>query len=100
MTRKNCWEVIQCGRQPGGNTAEELGVCPASLPSQHDGTNNGKHGGRLCWAIAGTFCGGKPQGSGVEKIMDCIHCKFLKQVHDEESNDFVLLPDDKKSKTG
>ena len=93
MTRKNCWEVNKCGRQPGGDKAVELGECPAALPNIHDGINRGLHGGRVCWAIAGTLCGGKPQGSGVEKIMDCLNCSFLKQVNDDESRDFILLPD-------
>lgn len=98
MAKKNCWEVIKCGRQPGGDKINELGECPASLTSKFDGINNGQHGGRVCWAIVGTFCGGTPQGTHLEKIMDCIHCTFFKQVNDDESSAFVLLPDDKLEK--
>ena len=29
----NCWEVKQCGRQPGGPKAGEFGVCPAATAS-------------------------------------------------------------------
>ena len=57
MERKNCWEVMKCGRQPGGEKVGEFGVCPAAEPSEFDGTNRGTYGGRFCWAIAGTFCG-------------------------------------------
>jgi hypothetical protein len=92
MKRNNCWEVMKCDREPGGEKVDELGVCPAAKPSQHDGVNKGTHGGRFCWAIAGTLCGEKPQGSFVKKIMDCLHCKFFKQVNEEEGRYFVLTP--------
>jgi len=93
MERNNCWEVMQCERQPGGENGEELGPCPASLPDEYfDGVNKGKHCGRFCWAVAGTLCGGKVQGTYAKKVMDCIGCKFLKQVHQDEGRNFILLP--------
>jgi hypothetical protein len=93
MDRKNCWEVMKCERQPGGARIEELGACPAALPNDHhDGVNKGKHGGRFCWAIAGTMCEGRPQGTYAEKLMDCIRCEFLKLVNEDEGRDFVLSP--------
>ncbi len=51
MKRKNCWEVKKCGRQPGGEKVDELGVCPAAVPNEYDGTNKGNHGGRFCWQL-------------------------------------------------
>lgn len=93
MERKNCWEVIQCGRQPEGERVEELGPCTAAFPNEYfDGVNKGKHCGRFCWAVAGTLCGGKVQGTYVKKVMDCIGCKFLEQVHQDEGQNFILLP--------
>ncbi|OGS40355.1 MAG: hypothetical protein A2506_11735 [Elusimicrobia bacterium RIFOXYD12_FULL_66_9] len=92
MERKNCWEVKKCGRQPEGENIAELGVCPAALPTEYDGTNKGEHAGRFCWAIAGTLCGGKAQGTFAKKMMDCLACEFLKQVHADESRDFILAP--------
>ena len=59
----NCWEFKNCGRQPGGPRAAELGVCPASSNVKVNGTNQGRNGGRICWAVAGTLCDGKVQGS-------------------------------------
>ena len=88
--RKNCWEVKKCGRQPGGEKVEEYGVCPAASPSEYDGKNGGKCSGRFCWAIAGTLCDGKIQGTFAKKIMNCILCDFLKQVNEEEGPNFVL----------
>lgn len=66
----NCWEFMKCGRQDGGERAEELGVCPA-FP------NHGKH----CSYIAGTLCNGKVQGFFAHKLHDCLSCEFYKSEH-------------------
>ena len=99
MKRENCWEMKKCGRQPGGSNAEELGVCPAALPNEYDGVNKGNHGGRFCWAIAGTLCGGKVQGTYARKFMCCLDCEFLKQVNEDEGRNFVLNPPKAKDKS-
>jgi hypothetical protein len=52
----NCWEFKKCGKEKN---------CPAY--SYH---------GRICWYIAGTFCGGKVQGEYAKKIKDCRKCEF------------------------
>lgn len=62
---KNCWEEKKCGRIPGGDKAKELGVCPAYPDHGSD-----------CWKVAGTFCGGKVQGSFAQKLKGCSNCKF------------------------
>jgi len=67
---RNCWEVKKCGRTPGGNKVDEFGVCPA-YPDN----------GRACWRLAGTFCGGKVQGSSAQKLMSCVNCNFYKEVN-------------------
>ena len=90
MELGNCWERKACGRQPGGGKVETLGVCPASLPNPFDGTNRGTYGGRFCWAIAGTFCGGKVQGSLAQKLVNCLNCDFLATVQEEEGRFFRL----------
>jgi hypothetical protein len=93
MERRNCWEAIKCGRQPGGDNAEKLGVCPAALPNEHfDSVNRGEHCGRFCWAVAGTLCGGHVQGTYAKKFMDCLGCQFLKQVNEDEGRYFILTP--------
>ncbi len=94
MKPRNCWEVMNCCRQPGGEKVEQLGVCPAAVPSEYDGTNRGTYSGRFCWAVAGTICGGKPQGTFAEKLRDCINCMFFKQVNGDEGRDFILSPND------
>jgi hypothetical protein len=37
----NCWEHMQCGREPGGVKAAELGICPAAVDDAFDGINTG-----------------------------------------------------------
>jgi len=60
-----CWEFMQCGR----DVNEEI-KCP-SYPNF----------GRVCWAVAGTLCAGKIQGTFAQKINDCRNCRFYKMVN-------------------
>lgn len=92
MQRLNCWEIKKCGREPGGAKSGELGVCPASTETSSNGINCGKNGGRLCWSIAGTFCGGKVQGNFAQKQVSCMSCEVFKQVkNDEGQENFKLM---------
>ena len=88
MGKSNCWEFMKCGRQPGGEKTDELGVCPASVESRTDGMNSGKMGGRSCWVISGTFCNGEVQGEFASKMLTCIECKFYRKVTHEEGLNF------------
>jgi len=90
-SKANCWEVKQCGRQPGGAKVAELGVCPAPLSSLV-AVNRGRNGGRICWAIAGTLCGGKVQGSFAQKLVNCAKCEFYLTVRADEGAAFKQLP--------
>ncbi len=80
----NCWEVKKCGRQIGGEKVKELGVCPAATEKRANGIHSGLNGGRCCYAIAGTLCGGKMQGSFAQKLSNCMTCDFYKLVMTEE----------------
>ena len=80
----NCWEVTLCGREPEGTSIEPAGVCPAAADISFDGINSGVCGGRICWAVAGTFCGGCIQGSFAEKRASCLECDFYRMVQEEE----------------
>ena len=66
----NCWEFKKCGRQAGGDKVAEFGICPA-FPDH----------GQDCAKIAGTFCGGKVQGSFAHKLTNCMQCDFFKSEH-------------------
>ncbi len=92
MLKENCWEFKKCGRQPGGAKVGELGLCPASTDASAEGVNNGKKGGRVCWAVTGTFCGGKVQGTFAQKQLSCMTCEFFKKVKEEEGpGKFTLM---------
>lgn len=80
----NCWEFKKCGREPGGKKAGELGICPATTNADLDGVHGGKNGGRSCWVVAGSLCGGKIQGSYAQKLSNCWKCEFMNAVKKEE----------------
>lgn len=82
--RMNCWEYKKCGREAGGSRTGELGVCPAALDDSFHNVNHGKNAGRICWAVAGTFCGDKVLRSCAEKEKACDECDFFKCVKQEE----------------
>ena len=86
--KKNCWEVMCCGREPGGKNAKELGVCPAATDERLSGTHGGKCAGRACWVLAGTFCEGDVQGTFAQKYRDCTQCRFFKLVRKEEGSEY------------
>ncbi len=87
MTRHNCWEHHDCGRERGGHNVDTLGQCPATTDDRLNGINGGVNGGRACWAIAGTLCGGKVQGSFASKLSSCLECEFYDTVMHEEAGD-------------
>ncbi len=86
--RLNCWEFKKCGREPGGKSVQELGVCPAAELEKYEGMNRGRKGGRVCWALVGTLCGGRVQGEFAKKSATCKSCDFYEYVLDQEGKDF------------
>lgn len=91
VRRLNCWEFKKCGRESNGTNVSELGVCPASqikLDKKHKHINRGKNGGRICWVLVGTLCGGKVQGVHAEKISTCLDCDFYTYVKLQEKQEF------------
>ena len=89
--RLNCWEFKKCGRQPGGDKVEESGVCPVATEVLRHGINGGENGGRHCWAIVGTFCRGKVQGTFAKRLKSCLLCEFYVKTREEEGENFVVL---------
>jgi methyl-accepting chemotaxis protein len=89
-TRQNCWTYKQCKREPGGAKTGELGVCPAATDLAHEGVNQGQKGGRYCWKVTGTLCGGNVQGSFANKLTSCMACDFFKMVREQEGAEFQM----------
>ena len=84
----NCWKFVGCGRELGGESASESGVCMASIETSAYGMNGGKNGGRICWAVCGTFCGDRVQGTFAKKLLSCRSCDFFHTVKEEEGSAF------------
>ena len=91
LPRLNCWEFTGCGREPGGVNVASLGVCPAAVEEAATGLHGGRCGGRACWAITGTLCGGKVQGTFAAKMGSCLDCDFYKLVKHEEGFAFESI---------
>ncbi|MDA8100387.1 MAG: hypothetical protein M0042_12275 [Nitrospiraceae bacterium] len=86
--KQNCWEFKKCGRQPQGQNARHLGVCPAAAEESLDEVHGGTNAGRACWVVAGTLCGGKVQGTFGAKYKSCEQCDFYQAVRAEEKGNF------------
>jgi len=82
--KKNCWEHKNCGRQPGGHKAHDLGICPVTINQELHGAHGGTNAGRACWVVAGSLCGGKVQGTYAQKLTNCWRCDFMNQVKKDE----------------
>lgn len=59
-----CWEFMKCGIEDVEGALRRK-HCPA-YPNY----------GRICWAVAGTFCEGKVSSAYAQKLGDCRKCKF------------------------
>ncbi len=62
--KAKCWEYLKCGIEE-----DKERTCPA-YPDF----------GRICWAIAGTFCEKKVQCFYAHKVGDCRKCEFYQKV--------------------
>ena len=90
MNKINCWEFKGCKREPDSDKVSELAVCPSATETRLNGVHGGKNAGRACWAVAGTMCEGKRQGSFSEKYDNCMNCDFYKTVKKEEGENLEM----------
>ena len=90
MAKLNCWEFMNCGRQPGGDKATEF-ICPAATDTRFNGKNSGTNAGRTCWQVAGSFCKEQAKGTHAREIGNCIKCDFFWLVVKEEGDNFDPL---------
>jgi dTDP-4-dehydrorhamnose reductase len=82
--KQNCWEFKQCCRGPDEKPPPSPELCPAATEKRLDGIHGGHNSGRACWAVAGTLCGGKVQGTHAVKHSLCQKCDFYQLVAKEE----------------
>jgi|GEM_PF-1110957 hypothetical protein len=90
--RTPCWAYRNCGREPGGHNARELGVCPAADADYHHGTNSGPCAGRICWTLADTDAHRRCGGDAMRRLQGCMSCAFFKAVRNEEGSEFQVEP--------
>jgi signal transduction histidine kinase len=91
VEKLNCWQHEQCGREPGGARAHELGACSAATDATCDGINGGANAGRFCWAVAGSSAE-HPECLTLEKIGGrCQECGFFRRVKYEEGPHLQLI---------
>ncbi|MBC8328069.1 MAG: hypothetical protein H8E31_04905 [Planctomycetes bacterium] len=81
---------MECGREPGGEHAGQLGVCRAAIAEEYHGANGGQMAGRFCWAVCGTLCGGEVQGTNAKKFLNCRLCPFFDLVCHEQGGGLIL----------
>ena len=84
MTKQNCWEYKNCGREEGGRNVDSSGICPAATELRADKLNNGINGGRACWAVKNTLCNDALQKVFAIKLAKCLKCDFYLMVSEEE----------------
>jgi hypothetical protein len=85
--KKNCWDVKKCNRCL---TAAGEESCPVCREERLDGVHGGLNGGRACWTISHTLCGGDKQGTFGDKFKNCQDCDFYNLVRAEEGGAFQL----------
>src|SRR5450756_1298959 len=85
--KKNCWEVKACERFTSilGDAS-----CPVCKETKLHGIHGGVNGGRACWTIPHTKCGGITQGRFGNKFANCRECNFYNMVRNEEKGAFQL----------
>jgi len=91
--KRNCWDYYRCRRQAKDDDGKEHDVCPVYLETKLNGVHDGKNGGRACWVVAGTKCGGRIKRIVVPKFIACKVCDFKKTVIREESKNFIVSDD-------
>lgn len=83
MSKKNCWEFRNCGRESAG-----LGdsPCPACTCKDLDGANGGRNAGRACWVAAGSLNDDEQSGQHPHTQKHCWMCDFFNAVREEETS--------------
>ena len=86
--KRNCWEHMHCGREPGGDKIGQLGDCPAHSEVRFTGTNGGKGGGRYCWRVIEKGPEDLQAPHWSDRNRNCLCCSFMSLVRTEEGRDF------------
>lgn len=82
----NCWEYMLCGREPGGSSVDEFGVCPSAVDERFDGIHGGDKAGRTCWVVAGSVRKENIQCLFAKDKKNCGMCDFYRIVKREQGD--------------
>ncbi|MBF0097558.1 MAG: hypothetical protein HQM04_08770 [Magnetococcales bacterium] len=85
---KNCWEVKQCGREPGGYMARQQGTCPVPLYTLADGFLGGHNGGRACAFIVRQLNASERLSACSQNSQTCDQCSFFNQLQSNYPHSF------------
>jgi hypothetical protein len=91
--RKNCWEVMGCGKEEGGRRAKKNCVCPASTEARLHAIHGGMNAGRACWAVDGTLCRSSGPDALATKKPYCLSCTFYRSLLQEEHPHLIVSDD-------
>lgn len=86
--KENCWDFKGCGKGP--KALAGVTPCPVATEKRLHKMHGGINAGRSCWVIAGTYCGGKVQGSFAKKYDSCSECDFYHAVKKEEKDKYEM----------
>jgi hypothetical protein len=87
--KKNCWEYMDCGREPHGKNSNKLGICPAANATMYNSINHGTNGGRFCWIASGTYSFEPFMGTFASEKESCLGCPFFKEIKLQEDIETV-----------
>lgn len=88
--KRNCWQVMNCGREEGGQRAGRNGACPASIETRLHAIHGGRNAGRACWTVDGTLCrDGRPDDITM-KTSFCRTCDFYRILLREEQPHLIV----------
>ena len=88
MFSVNCWDHKGCGFGPQSGKKSGCQVCPAASHKNADGFLGGENGGRSCYFIMGTLCGGVGAQTEEEKHERCLDCTFFHTLQAKHGKSF------------
>ncbi|MBF0357065.1 MAG: hypothetical protein HQL70_00585 [Magnetococcales bacterium] len=87
MSNVNCWDFQRCGFGPKECKGDDDKICPAASHKHADGFLGGENGGRACYFIADTICGGSPM-TPEQKKERCNSCSFFHTLSNKYGETF------------
>ncbi|MFO8051231.1 MAG: hypothetical protein R6V01_05970 [Thermoplasmatota archaeon] len=78
MMNRNCWDIKDCGRGPGGRLTGELGECPVVNYALSK-----KKGVCSCWKVRIKDEKGRPVPNWARPEKNCLDCNVMEEVREK-----------------